>query len=199
MSNAVLVVVDIQKDFCAGGRLAIPDAEAVIPVVNSLMRTFQKVVLTQDWHPPGHVSFASSHPGRHAFERISLPSGDQVLWPDHCVAGSLGAAFHQALVIPANAVVIRKGIHPDLDAYSAFYEVDRTTPVGLEAVLRACDAGEILLAGLATDYCVLQTALDGRSLGYEVTVIDAGCRGIDQGGTVAVAWEAMANAGVRRG
>lgn len=199
MSNAVLVVVDIQTDFCAGGSLAVPDSDAIIPVVNSLMREFRKVVLTQDWHPPGHVSFASSHPGHHVFERISLPSGEQMLWPDHCVAGSPGAALHPALVVPAEAALIRKGIHRDLDAYSAFYEVDRRTPVGLEAMLRAWDAREILLVGLATDYCVLHTALDGRALGYEVTVIEAGCRGIDVDGSLAAAWEAMAKAGVCRG
>ena len=199
MSNAVLVIVDIQNDFCAGGRLAIPDAEAVLPVVNSLMREFRHVVLTQDWHPPDHVSFASSHPGRHVLDRIPLPSGEQVLWPDHCVAGSPGAAFHPALVLPADAAVIRKGIHRDLDAYSAFYEFDGTTSVGLEAILRAWNAREILLAGLATDYCVLHTALDGRALGYDVTVIEAGCRAIDHDGSLAAAWQAMERAGVRRG
>ncbi len=196
--NTVLVVVDVQNDFCAGGPLAVPEADAILPVVNGLMRDFRRVILTQDWHPPGHVSFASSHPGRQVFGRIMLPSGEQVLWPDHCVAGTPGAAFHPALEIPADAAVVRKGIHAAIDSYSAFFENDRRTPVGLHARLREADAGGIVLAGLATDYCVLQTALDARTLGYEVTVIESGCRGIDRDGSLAEAWHRMASAGVRR-
>ena len=198
MRSAVLVVVDIQNDFCAGAGLAVPDAEAMLPGVNSLMRDFQRVILTQDWHPPGHVSFASSHPGRQVFERISLPYGEQVLWPDHCVEGTPGAAFHAGLEIPAGATVVRKGIHPEIDSYSAFFENDRQTPVGLDAVLRGHAAREIVLAGLATDYCILHTALDARALGYQVTVIESCCRGIDLDGSLADAWKRMASAGVRR-
>jgi nicotinamidase-related amidase len=198
VSHAVLVVVDIQNDFCAGGGLAVPDAEAMLPGVNSLMQDFQRVILTQDWHPPGHVSFASSHPGRQVFERISLPYGEQVLWPDHCVEGTPGAAFHAGLEIPAGATVVRKGIHPEIDSYSAFFENDRQTPVGLDAVLRGHAAREIVLAGLATDYCILHTALDARALGYQVTVIESCCRGIDLDGSLADAWKRMASAGVRR-
>ena len=199
MKTSVLVVIDIQSDFCAGGRLAVPDADSILPVVNGLVATFERVVLTQDWHPPGHVSFASSHPGRRVGDRLTLPFGEQLLWPDHCLAGTAGAAFHPDLRLPADALVVRKGIRPDGDAYSAFFENDRTTPVGLEAMLRSLGATEIVLAGLATDYCVLQTALDGRRLGYEVTVVASACRGIDAQGTCATAWRQMAEAGVRRG
>lgn len=197
--NAALAVIDVQNDFCSGGALAVPDAEAVIPVVNGLITGFRHVFFSQDWHPRGHVSFASSHPGRHPFDRILLHSGEQVLWPDHCIAETTGAAFHPQLHVPAAAAVVRKGFRTDIDSYSAFFENDRQTPAGLDALLRACDAGEIVLAGLATDYCVLHTALDGRSLGYEVTVVEAGCRGIDVEGSLSDAWHRMAKAGVRRG
>ena len=198
MTNAVLVVVDVQNDFCSGGALAVPDAEAVLPVVNRLMRCFQRVILSQDWHPPDHVSFASSHPGRRIFSRVDVASGEQVLWPDHCVAGTPGAAFHAGLEIPADVAIIRKGLRSDIDSYSAFFENDRRTKVGLDAILRASDAGGIVLAGLATDYCVLHTALDARTLGYDVTVIESGCRGIDLDGSLAAAWSQLAKAGVRR-
>lgn len=198
MTNTVLVVVDIQNDFCSGGALAVPDAEAVLPVVNRLMRDFHRVILTQDWHPPGHVSFASSHPGHQAFGRITLPYGEQELWPDHCVKETRGAAFHPGLDVPAGATVVRKGVHGNIDSYSAFFENDRQTPVGVDAILRASDATEIVLAGLATDYCVMHTALDARALGYGVTVIESGCRGIDHAGSLADAWHQMARAGVRR-
>lgn len=198
MTAAILVVVDIQNDFCSGGALAVPDADAVVPIVNGLMREFRRVVLTQDWHPPGHVSFASSHLGQQAYSRITLPYGEQVLWPDHCVECTAGAAFHRGLDVPANATIVRKGVHVGIDSYSAFFENDRQTPVGLDAILRESGAGAIVLAGLATDYCVLHTALDARELGYEVTVIESGCRGIDLDGSVAEAWGRMARAGVRR-
>ena len=197
--QSVLVVVDVQTDFCTGGPLAVPDAEAILPVVNGLMRDFRRVVLTQDWHPPDHVSFASSHPGRSVFERVALPSGQQVLWPDHCVAGTSGAAVHPALEIPADVVVVRKGMRREIDSYSAFFENDRATPVGLDALLRGFDAREVVLVGLATDFCVLFTALDGRRLGYDVTVIESGCRGLDVRGSLRDAWDRMDRAGVRRG
>lgn len=198
MSAVVLVVVDVQNDFCCGGALAVPDAAEVVPVVNDLMRDFRRVVLTQDWHPPGHVSFASSHPGERAFSRIPLPTGEQMLWPDHCVADTWGAALHPGLEVPAGAALVRKGVRATSDSYSAFFENDRRTPVGLDALLRAGGAREIVLAGLATDYCVLHTALDARALGYGVTVVESGCRGIDLDGSVAEAWLRMARAGVRR-
>jgi len=195
--NTALVIVDVQNDFCSGGPLAVPDADGVIPVINDLMHGFRYVFLTQDWHPPRHVSFASSHSGRAVFSRIALPHGEQVLWPDHCVEGTHGAAFHPGLRVPAHATVVRKGVHGDIDSYSGFFENDRRTPVGLDVVLRATGARELVLAGLATDYCVLHTALDARALGYEVTVIESGCRGIDLDGSVADAWAQMARAGVR--
>jgi len=198
MKQTALVIVDIQADFCPGGALAVPDADAVIPVVNQLASGLDLVFFTQDWHPPGHVSFASSHPGKAPFSRVSLPSGEQILWPDHCVAGTAGAGFHPQLRIPPMAKVIRKGTSPDLDSYSAFFENDRRTPVGLDALLREAGVREITLAGLATDFCVLHTALDARRLGYAVTVIEAGCRGIDTDGSLAAAWAQMAAAGVRR-
>lgn len=198
MTDAVLVVVDVQNDFCAGGPLAVPDADAVVPVVNGLIRDFRRVVFTQDWHPPGHVSFASSHPGGRAFGRIALPAGDQVLWPDHCVAATRGAGLHPGLDVPAGAAFVRKGVRREVDSYSAFFENDRRTPVGLDAILRATGATEIVLAGLATDYCVLRTALDARAIGYRVSVVDSGCRGIDLDGSVAEAWTRMAAAGVLR-
>jgi len=196
--NTALVIVDVQNDFCSGGRLAVPDADAVIPIINDLTGCFHHVFLTQDWHPRGHVSFASSHPGRLPFTRISLPSGEQVLWPDHCVAGSPGAELHPGLRIPFNATVVRKGTRKNLDSYSAIFEADRRTPGRLDGLLRRGSIGEIMLAGLATDFCVLHTALDARSLGYEVTVIESACRGIDTDGSLAAAWELMQAAGVRR-
>ena len=196
--TAALIIVDVQNDFCSGGRLAVPDADAVIPVINDLMRGFRYVFLTQDWHPCGHVSFASSHPGYVPFSRMTLPSGEQVLWPDHCVENTLGAEFHPALEIPLGSRVVRKGTRRDIDSYSAFLENDRKTPVGLDALLREAGVGEIMLAGLATDFCVLHTALDARTLGYDVTVVEAACRGIDTDGSLAAAWKQMADGGVRR-
>lgn len=198
MAAPALVVIDVQNDFCAGGALAVPGAEAILPLVNELVRTFERVILTQDWHPPGHVSFASSHSGRRPFDRIALPDGELILWPDHCVASTPGAALHPGLHVPPQAVVLRKGIHRSVDGYSAFFENDGTTAVGLDALLREAGDREIVLVGLATDFCVFRTALDGRRLGYDVTVVDSGCRGIDVEGSLAVAWKRMAAAGVRR-
>ena len=198
MIEPVLVVIDVQNDFCSGGALAVPDADAIVPIVNGLIRDVRRVIFTQDWHPPGHVSFASSHPGERAFDRIPLPSGEQVLWPDHCVEGTPGAAFHPGLDVPADATIVRKGVKRNIDSYSAFFENDRQTPVGLDALLRARGVRDIMLAGLATDYCVLHTALDARALGYEVGVVEPACRGIDLAGSLADAWSRMTRAGVRR-
>lgn len=198
MTTTALVIIDVQVDFCTGGSLAVPDAEAILPIVNGLMRDFHRVILTQDWHPPGHVSFASSHPGRRVFDCITLPSGEQILWPDHCVAGTFGAALHAGLHVPSHATVLRKGVHQSIDSYSAFFENDGTTAVGLDTLLREAGAREIVLVGLATDFCVLRTALDARRLGYNVTVVESGCRGIDIDGSLAAAWSRMAAAGVRR-
>jgi nicotinamidase-related amidase len=197
--NTAVVIVDVQNDFCAGGAIAVADSDGIIPTVNALMRAFRRVFLTQDWHPPGHVSFASSHPGAAAFRRVKLPEGEQELWPDHCVAGTHGADLHAALEIPGDATIIRKGVRKDIDSYSAFFENDRQTPVGLDARLRADGVGEVVVAGLATDYCVLHTALDARALGYDVTVVESGCRGVDLEGSLAAAWGRMTKAGVRRG
>lgn len=196
--NTALVIVDVQHDFCSGGALAVPDADAVIPIINDLTRSFRHVFFTQDWHPPGHVSFASSHPGQAPFSRTTLPYGEQVLWPDHCIEDTPGAEFHRAMEIPFGSAVVRKGTRQNIDSYSAFFENDRTTPVGLDALLREAKVGEIALAGLATDFCVLHTALDARTLGYAVTVVDAACRGIDTDGSLERAWTRMAEAGVRR-
>lgn len=197
--NTALVIVDVQSDFCSGGALAVPDADAVIPVVNELIAGSGLVFLTQDWHPRGHVSFASSHPGKALFSRVSLPYGEQILWPDHCVAETPGAGFHSQLRVPPDAKVVRKGTNPDKDSYSAFFENDQKTPVGLNALLHEAGVGEIFLAGLATDFCVLNTALDARRLGYAVTVIESGCRGINAQGSLDRAWAEMTQAGVRRG
>ena len=198
MATSALVVTDVQNDFCTGGALAVPDAEAILPVVNELIAAFQQVIFTQDWHPPGHVSFASSHPGRRVFDRITLPTGEQILWPDHCVTGTPGAALHPGLHVPPHATVLRKGVHQTIDSYSAFFENDVTTAVGLDALLREASVGEVVLVGLATDFCVLRTALDARRLGYSVTVVESGCRGIDVDGSLAAAWNRMAAVGVRR-
>ena len=196
--NSALVIIDVQNDFCSGGPLAVPGADAVVPVINDLMRGSRHVFLTQDWHPRGHISFASSHSGHVPFSRMTLPSGEQVLWPDHCVENTPGAGFHPALQIPFGTPVVRKGTRRDIDSYSAFLENDRKTPIGLDDLLREVGVGGIVVAGLATDFCVLHMALDARSLGYDVTVVEAACRGIDTGGSLAAAWKQMADVGVRR-
>lgn len=196
--TSALVVIDVQNDFCDGGALAVPDADAILPIVNRLVRDHEHVFLSQDWHPPGHVSFASSHPGTVVFSRIMLDSGEQILWPDHCVADSHGAAFHPSLEQPPRARIVRKGCRRTIDSYSAFFENDRRTPVGLDDLLRQAGIERLILCGLATDYCVLHTALDARRLGYDVSVVEAACRGIDVAGSLAAAWNALAAAGVRR-
>lgn len=196
--NSALVIVDVQNDFCSGGPLAVPGADAVVPVINDLMQRFRHVYLTQDWHRRSHISFASSHPGHKPLSRIALPSGEQVLWPDHCVENTFGAEFHPALEIPLGSPVVRKGTRRDIDSYSAFLENDRKTPLGLDALLRGAGVSEIMVVGLATDFCVLHTVLDARTLGYEVTVVEAACRGIDSDGSLEAAWKQMASVGVRR-
>jgi len=174
----VLIVVDIQNDFCSGGALAVPQGDAVVPLINRLAGRFEHIVLTQDWHPPGHLSFASSHPDRKPFDAITLPYGEQVLWPDHCVQDSIGAAFHRDLRIPRAELIIRKGYLRNIDSYSAFYENDRQTPTGLSGYLRERGLTRIFLAGLAFDYCVRYSAEDARQHGFSVCVIEDGCRGI---------------------
>jgi nicotinamidase/pyrazinamidase len=194
----VLLIIDVQNDFCAGGALAVADGDAVVPVVNRLSERFDHVVLTQDWHPPGHRSFATSHPGSAAFESIAMAYGQQTLWPDHCVQGTSGAAFHPQLVTEQAQLVIRKGFRPEIDSYSAFYENDRRTATGLAGYLRERGLQRIFLAGLATDYCVYYSAMDARRLGFETVLVEAGCRAIDLAGSLGAAWAAMATAGVQR-
>lgn len=192
----VLVIVDVQNDFCPGGALAVPDGDAVIPVINRLAAQFAHVVLTQDWHPPGHMSFASSHPGKRPFETIEAVYGQQVLWPDHCVQGTEGAAFHPGLAVRHVELVLRKGFRPEIDSYSALRENDRRTPTGLTAYLRERGFERLTLCGLATDYCVLFSALDAREEGFAVQVAVGACRGIDLDGSLACAMRAMAEAEV---
>ena len=184
-ASDVLVVVDLQNDFCSGGALAVPSGEAIIPEINRISGKFENVVLTQDWHPRDHVSFASQHPPKRPYETIALPYGEQVLWPDHCVQGSSGAAFHAALSITHAGLVLRKGIHREIDSYSALYENDRVTPTGLLGYLRERGLQRIFLAGLAFDFCVRYSAEDARRAGLDVVVIRDGCRAIDVNGSVA--------------
>jgi nicotinamidase/pyrazinamidase len=194
----LLLVIDVQNDFCPGGALAVADGDAVVPVINRLAERFDHVVLTQDWHPPGHSSFATSHPGSAPFETIAMPYGRQVLWPDHCVQGTPGAAFHPQLVTQRAELVIRKGFRNEIDSYSAFYENDRRTPTGLAGYMRERGFRRVFLAGLATDYCVYYSAVDARRLGFDTVLIEAGCRAIDMAGSLDAAWAAMAEAGVQR-
>jgi nicotinamidase/pyrazinamidase len=194
----LLLIVDVQNDFCPGGALAVRDGDAVVPVINRLAEHFEHVVLTQDWHPSGHSSFATSHPGFAPFETISMHYGQQTLWPDHCVQGTPGADFHPQLRTERAELVIRKGFRRTIDSYSAFYENDRRTPTGLVGYLRVRGLRRIFLAGLATDFCVHYSAVDARRLGFEAVVVEPGCRAIDLAGSLDAAWTAMAAAGVQR-
>jgi nicotinamidase/pyrazinamidase len=191
-----LVVVDVQRDFCPGGALEVPEGDAIVPLVNRLAAEFAHVVLTQDWHPLGHSSFASAHPGRTPFETIEAAYGPQTLWPDHCVQGTAGAEFHPELAVPHAELIIRKGFRPAIDSYSAFRENDRKTPTGFAGYLRERGLDRLTLAGLATDYCVLYTALDARAAGFAVDLALRACRGIDLAGSLAKALDAMRAAGV---
>jgi nicotinamidase/pyrazinamidase len=197
-TDDVLLVIDVQNDFCPGGTLAVGEGDAVVPVINGLTGRFGHVVLTQDWHPAGHSSFASSHPGSAPFETIAMPYGPQTLWPDHCVQGTAGATFHAKLLVDRAELVIRKGFRGAIDSYSAFYENDRHTPTGLAGYLRERGFKRVFLAGLATDYCVYYSAVDARREGFEAIVIESGCRAIDLAGSLAAAWAGMAEAGVQR-
>ncbi|WP_449369976.1 bifunctional nicotinamidase/pyrazinamidase [Thiomonas sp.] len=193
-----LLVIDVQNGFCTGGGLPVPDGEGVVPVINRLAAKFAQVVLTQDWHPSGHVSFASSHPGRQPFETINLDYGPQVLWPDHCVQGTRDADFHPELHIPHAQAILRKGWRAGIDSYSAFFEADRRTPTGLTGYLREQGVRELVLCGLATDFCVAWSAWDARAAGFGVTVVEDACRAIDLDGSLDQAWTKMRAAGVRR-
>ena len=194
----LLLIIDVQNDFCAGGALAVSDGDAVVPVVNRLAKRFAHVALTQDWHPSGHSSFATSHPPSAPFESIDMPYGRQTLWPDHCIQGTSGAAFHPQLQTERAELVIRKGFRTEIDSYSAFYENDRRTPTGLAGYLRERGLRRIFLVGLATDYCVYYSALDARRLGFDTVLVEAGCRAIDLAGSLDAAWAGMAEAGVQR-
>lgn len=195
--DSLLLVTDVQNDFLPGGALAVPRGNEVVPVINRLATSFANVILTQDWHPPGHISFASRHAGRRPFETIELAYGTQVLWPDHCLQGSRGAEFAAALAVPHAQAVIRKGYHAHTDSYSALLEADRITPTGLAGLLRERGIRRVFLCGLATDFCVAWSALDARAAGFEATVIEDACRAIDSGGSLAAARRDLAAAGVR--
>jgi nicotinamidase/pyrazinamidase len=200
MKNAdeVLLVIDVQNDFMPGGALAVAHGDEVVPVINRLARGFSHVVLTQDWHPASHISFAANHAGRNAFEMLTLPYGEQVLWPVHCVQNTQGAALHADLDIPHARAVIRKGHHADVDSYSAFLEADRKTPTGLAGYLRETGVKRVWCCGLATDYCVGWSALDARAAGFEVALIEDASRAIDLNGSLDAAWRDLLAAGVKR-
>lgn len=194
----VLIVIDLQNDFCANGALAVPDGDAILPVVNRLARGFPHVVLTQDWHPRGHLSFASIHSGKMPFDTIELPYGPQILWPDHCVQATRGAAFHPALDLPHAELIVRKGFRQGIDSYSAFLENDHKTPTGLGGYLRERGFRRVFLCGLATDFCVRYSAEDASAFGFEAVVVSDACRGIDSGGSMDAACDSFRRHGVRQ-
>ena len=193
-----LIVVDVQNGFVTGGQLAVPQGEAVVPVINRVAPLFANAVLTQDWHPAGHASFASSHAGKRPYDSIAFDYGRQVLWPDHCVQGTFDAELHAGLRVPQAQLIVRKGFHPGVDSYSAFEEADRKTPTGLDGYLRQRRISRLFVTGLATDFCVAWTALDARRLGYETYVIEDATRAIDLDGSLDAAWRAMLDSGVGR-
>lgn len=196
MSLSALIVIDLQNDFCPSGALAVAGGDEIVAPVNALMAQFDAVVLTQDWHPAGHSSFASSHKGKAPFEMIDMPYGPQVLWPDHCVQASQGAQFHPQLDTARADLIIRKGYNPAIDSYSAFFENDHTTPTGLEGYLRTRAITRLTMVGLALDFCVNYSAVDAARLGFDVTVRQSLCRAIDMDGSLAAASEGMQTAGV---
>ncbi|WP_170439984.1 bifunctional nicotinamidase/pyrazinamidase [Ruegeria arenilitoris] len=190
-----LIVIDVQNDFCPGGTLAVPNGDEIVASINAMMPDFDAVILTQDWHPAGHSSFASSHPGKAPYDLVEMPYGPQVLWPDHCVQGTPGADFHPDLRTDAD-LILRKGFRSAIDSYSAFFENDRTTATGLEGYLRTREIDRLTLVGLATDFCVHYSAVDAARLGFDVTVRTDVCRAIDLDGSLAAAEQAMRDAGV---
>jgi len=194
----VLLASDVQLDFMPGGALAVRGGDEIVPLVNALMRRFAQIVLIQDWHPKGHASFASSHSGRAPLETTRLAYGDQTLWPDHCVQGTKGASLHPALDTDSAFLILRKGMHPNVDSYSAFVEADAKTTTGLAGLLKARSVKRVFVCGLATDYCVAYSALDARAAGFEVFVIEDACRAIDANNSLGLAWARMDAAGVRR-
>ncbi|RYI34823.1 MAG: bifunctional nicotinamidase/pyrazinamidase [Acetobacteraceae bacterium] len=195
-ATEALIVIDVQNDFCPGGALAVSEGDEIISRINGLMADFATVVLTQDWHPADHMSFAENHPGATPFSLIQMPYGPQVLWPTHCVQGSPGAEFHKDLRTDPAQLVIRKGFRPEIDSYSAFFENDHATPTGLEGYLRSRGVTAVTLVGLATDYCVAYSALDAAELGFKATVLEGATRAIDLNGSLAEAKEKMRAAGV---
>jgi len=196
MAKEALIVIDIQNDFCPGGALAVDNGDEVVPIVNGLIQQFDHVILTQDWHPAGHSSFASSHSGKAPFETIAMPYGEQTLWPDHCVQGTQGAEFHPGLEWTKAELIIRKGFRGGIDSYSAFFENDHETPTGLAGYLRERGIAKVTLAGLATDFCVAYSALDARTQGFDATVVLQACRAIDLGGSLAAMTQRMKAAAV---
>ena len=192
----VLLIIDVQNDFCPGGALAVPEGDTIVPAINRLAHSFAHVILTQDWHPAGHASFATSHPGKRPFDTIEVPYGAQILWPEHCVQGTQGAAFHPKLDVPHAELVLRKGFRKSIDSYSAFCENDRRTATGLTGYLRERGVVRLTLCGLATDFCVAFSAIDGRAAGFDVAVVTSACRGIDNDGSLDRALRSMVEAGV---
>lgn len=186
-----LLVVDLQNDFCPNGALSVPRGDEVVPLINRLARSFEHVVLTQDWHPKGHLSFASSHPGTKPYDTIAVSYGRQVLWPDHCVQGSSGAEFRTDLAVPHAELVLRKGFHRAIDSYSAFRENDRTTKTGLAGYLRERGFQRVFIAGLAFDFCVRYSAEDAQDEGFAAVVIEDACRAIDVGGSFGATWQSL--------
>jgi nicotinamidase/pyrazinamidase len=195
-SRSALLVIDVQNDFTPGGQLAVPEGDLIVPLINQLARQFTQVVIAQDWHPGGHISFASSHPDRQPYDVIELPYGEQTLWPEHCVQGSTGAEFHPGLNLPHAQLVIRKGCNPDIDSYSAFLEADRSTTTGLAGYLKERGIDTVYMVGLALDFCVMFSALDARAAGFNAFVVLDACRAIDLDGSLAAALERMQSAGV---
>ena len=197
-ARSALILVDVQYGFMPGGGLPVAGGDEIVPVINAIAPHFQNAVLTQDWHPADHISFAANHPGRAPMETVTLPYGAQVLWPTHCVQGTRDAALHDGLRVPQAQLIVRKGFHREVDSYSAFLEADRRTTTGLAAYLHARGITRLYLCGLATDFCVAASAVDARAAGFEAAVIEDACRAIDADGSLARAWEQMQAAGVRR-
>jgi len=197
-ADSALIVVDMQNCFTPGGSLAVKGGDEIVPLINGIAKAFRNVVLTQDWHTPGHISFASAHPGKKPFEAIDLPYGKQILWPDHCVQGTDGAAINKGIDIPHAQLIIRKGYNPKVDSYSAFIEADGKLKTGLDGYLKGRGIKTVFVVGLATDFCVAWSVMDARKLGFNAYVIEDACRGIDTQGSLAAAWKSMEKAGVKR-
>ena len=196
VGNDALLVVDVQNDFCKGGTLAVPSANEVVPVINDLADRFAHTIITQDWHPPDHTSFASQHDGSEPYQTITLGYGEQVLWPDHCVQHSAGAEFHDKLAVTNCELIVRKGFRREIDSYSAFFENDHKTPTGLGGYLRERELTRLFVTGLATDFCVRFSAVDARAQGFEVMLVEDACRGIDSDGSMDAAMREMNDVGV---